>query len=163
MARDRADEAIGWRFTKDPVSGQYDEMYTPENYDETIIAAGKFPRVARALISYTKKTGIPTYMLFWGSWYYILVDRDGSITVTRNRHEGFIEDDMKAMGIDKPFEEWNLGERSRYLEMRDKSDKRANVKLRQLGDFIRATGTKVEVLEDWTEGEESASKDWWIK
>ena len=154
-----AEEATGWRFTKDPATGVYNEMATSD--DTTLIATGNFSKVVRQLIAYTNKTRIPTYMLFAGIWYYLLINEDGTITVAHNRHDADIEEDMLSLGIDKPLEDWNLEERQSYLRIRDKKERYNKYKLRQLGRFIKNTGTKVEIVEDWKDSNSPEAHSWW--
>ena len=141
-----AEDAIGWRFIKNPRTGTYNLMDSdgPEN----IISSGNFSRVARTLVAYTKRTRIPTYMLFSGAWYYILLKDDGSISIRHNVHDGARDEDMESLGIDKPLEDWTLEERHQLLEIRNRRDSSAKAQLHQLAGFIRATGTTVEVTEE---------------
>ena len=141
-----AEDVIGWRFIKDPRTGTYNLM--DNDNPETIISSGKFSKVARRLVDYTKRTRLPTYMLFNGAWYYILLKDNESITIRHNVHDAAAEEDVESLGIDKPLEEWTLEEKQQLLEIRDKRDASAKAQLQLLAGFIRATGTNVEVIED---------------
>ena len=138
--------AQGWRFVRDTGdAGNYNTMDTDN--EDTLISSGDFSKVVRRLVAYTKKTKLPTFMLFGGAWYYITREPNGTFNIQHNIHDSAADYDVDSLGISKPLAEWNLEERKRYLEIRDRRDAAAKAKLHQVAALIRATGTEVKIEE----------------
>ena len=72
---------------------------------------------------------------------------NGTFNIQHNVHDSAADYDVDSLGISKPLAEWNLEERKRYLEIRDRRDEAARAKLHQVAALIRATGTEVRTEE----------------